>query len=47
MKQKTIKVSNKTNARVQTLKYTLHCSSADETINRLLDIVEKIEEAKE
>ena len=43
----TIKVTKETARRIQRVKYSLDCKTADETINKLLDIIEKIEEASE
>jgi len=42
----TIKVNKKTAMRVNKAKYKLELSSADETINKVFDIVEKISEAQ-
>jgi hypothetical protein len=41
----TIEVKKQTANRIQIAKYTLGCSTADETINKILDIVKRINEA--
>jgi len=40
----TIKVSKETSRRLNKIKYKLDCSTHDETINRVFDIVDKIVE---
>ena len=47
MKKTKIDVSRETATRVQKAKYDLGCKTADETINRIFDIVEKIEVNKQ
>ena len=41
-----IDVSKETARRVQKVKYNLGCKTADETINKVFDIVEKIQDAQ-
>jgi len=45
--KRTIKVEEKTARRIQRAKYKLGYKTADETINKVFDIVEKIAEAQE
>ncbi len=42
----TIKVSKETLRRVNKMKYNLDAKSHDETLNRILDIIEKVGESK-
>lgn len=42
----TIEVEKTTARRIQVIKHSLGYSSADETINKLFDIVEKIQNTK-
>lgn len=46
MEKTTIEVSKKTATRIQRAKYKLGYKTADETINKVFDIVEKIVEAQ-
>ena len=46
MEKTTIEVSKQTATRIQTAKYKLGYKTADETINKVFDIVEKISEAQ-
>jgi len=39
----TIEVNKQTRARLNMAKYSLGCKTLDETINRVLDIVSKVE----
>ena len=43
----TITIDHETRLRINRAKYKLGHSTVDETINKILDIVEKISEAKE
>jgi len=43
----TIKVKKNTSQRINRVKYKLGYKNADETINKVFDIVQKITEAKE
>jgi len=47
MEKTTIEVSKNTARRIQRAKYKLGYKTADETINKVFDIVEKIVEASE
>lgn len=47
MKKTKIDVSKETARRIQQAKYKLGYKTADETINKIFDIVEKISEASE
>ncbi len=47
MAETTIDVSKETARRIQKAKYRLGYKTADETINKVFDIVEKIAEAQE
>lgn len=47
MEKTTIEVSKETARRIQIAKYALGYKTADETINKVFDIVEKISEAKQ
>ncbi len=47
MAETTIDVSKETARRIQKVKYRLGYKTADETINKVFDIVEKIAEAQE
>jgi len=47
MEKTTIEVTKETSFRIQRAKYKLGYKTADETINKVFDIVEKIAEAEE
>ena len=47
MEKRTIEVSKETARRIQQAKYSLGYKTADETINKIFDIVEKITEASQ
>lgn len=47
MEKTTIEVSKETSTRIQRAKYKLGYKTADETINKIFDIVDKIVEARQ
>lgn len=44
METRTIEVNKRTAMRIQSVKYKLGYKTADETINKIIDIIEKISE---